>query len=71
MALTSKDLNSIKILVESIVNPRFEAIEERIAFLPTKEEFYNKMDEFIGEVKEYRQERTFLMRRLDAVENKV
>ena len=31
-------------------------IEEKLSFLPTKEEFYNKMDEVLSEVKGIREE---------------
>jgi len=59
MALTNKDLMAIKDLMEVTFDERLDdAIENRIAtkddisHLPTKDEFYGKMDEVMGELKE-------------------
>ncbi len=53
--------------LEKIITP----LEEKIAFLPTKDEFYKMMDEWIGEVKEYRQERVFLSSRVSNHEKRL
>jgi len=47
MSLTQKDLDDIEQIVD-------EKIEEKVKNLPTKDEFYNKMDEVIGELKTIR-----------------
>lgn len=49
--LTQKDINLIEEIVE-------EKLEEKIKFLPTKDEFYEKMDEVMGELKAIREEQT-------------
>ncbi len=47
--LTQKDLSQIEEIVE-------EKIGEKTKFLPTKDEFYGKMDEVVGELKSIREE---------------
>lgn len=46
--LTQKDLDEIEKLID-------EKLDEKIKFLPTKDEFYAKMDELLGEVKAMRE----------------
>jgi vacuolar-type H+-ATPase subunit E/Vma4 len=47
--LSQKDLDEIEELIE-------EKLDEKIKHLPTKDEFYTRMDELIGEVKAMREE---------------
>ncbi|OGU57825.1 MAG: hypothetical protein A2V66_10885 [Ignavibacteria bacterium RBG_13_36_8] len=49
MTLTQKDLNEIEQIVD-------EQIEEKTKNLPTKDDFYEKMDEVVGELKVIREE---------------
>lgn len=49
MTLTQVDLNEIETLVKTTV-------KEEISNLPTKDEFYGKMDEVMGEIKAVREE---------------
>ena len=51
--LTQKDLEEI----EKIVG---EKIEEKIKLLPTKDEFFSKMDELMGELSNIRDEQTIV-----------
>ena len=51
--LTQKDLGEIKIL-----------IKEETKYLPTKDEFYTKMDEVMGELKAIREEQTLITGRV-------
>jgi len=51
--LTQKDYDEIEKLVREIVR-------EEIKLLPTKEEFFSKMDELMKEVKDNREEQTVL-----------
>ena len=51
--LTQKDYDEIEVLVREIVR-------EEIKLLPTKEEFFFKMDELMKEVKDSREEQTVL-----------
>ena len=55
--LTQKDLDEIEKIVDKSINSRTK-------FLPTKDEFYSKMDELIGEIKASRQEHTAITGRL-------
>lgn len=47
--LTRNDLDQIEKLIE-------EKFSEKLKFLPTKDEFYRKMDEVMGELKAIREE---------------
>jgi hypothetical protein len=49
MTLTQRDLNEI----EKIVDQR---VDDKISHLPTKDDFYQKMDELIGELKGMRED---------------
>jgi hypothetical protein len=51
--LSQKDINQIEKIVEDKIN-------EATKYLPTKDEFYNKMDELLGEVKAMREEQTVI-----------
>ncbi len=51
--LTQRDLN----LIEKIIN---ETIEEKTRNLPTKDEFFTKMDQVVGELQAIREEDTIL-----------
>ncbi len=47
--LTQKDLDKIEELID-------RKLDEKIKFLPTKDDFYNKMDELMVEIKAVREE---------------
>lgn len=49
--LTQKDLDEIEKLID-------EKLDDKISGLPTKDEFYNKMDEVMFELKAIREENT-------------
>lgn len=51
--LTQKDLDEIEKSTKKV-------IKDEIKFLPTKEEFYKKMDKLIGEIKASREEHTVI-----------
>lgn len=51
--LTQKDLEEIKKIVD-------ESLEEKTKLLPTKDEFFTKMDEVMGELSTIRDEQTIL-----------
>lgn len=46
--LTQKDLDEIERIID-------EKLDQKIKFLPTKDEFYTKMDELMGEVQDMRE----------------
>ena len=59
MGLTDDDLKSIReLLREEIREEVPQIVEEKVGYLPTKDEFYTKMDEVMGELKAIREEVT-------------
>lgn len=53
--LTQQDLDEIERIVDEVVE---EKLGEKTRFLPTRDEFYEKMDEVMGELKAIREEQT-------------
>jgi len=51
--LTQEDLEEIEKVIE-------EKLEEKIRLLPTKDEFFSKMDELMGELSAIRDEQTII-----------
>jgi hypothetical protein len=76
MALTNDDFKKIKLLlnmelqngIRKIVT---EELEVRIKHLPTKEEFYTREDELMGELKAIREELTALSFRVSEHQNDI
>ena len=73
--LDGNDLQAIKQLIEVTMD---EAIEEKglvtrehISHLPTKEEFFGKMDEVMGELKAIREEQPLQSARLSIHEDRI
>lgn len=62
MALNKLDLALIKDVVEKVV-------DEKMKFLPTKDEFYESQDELMGEIKEMREEQSANSIRLRRLED--
>jgi len=55
--LDNDDLKAIKTLIEVTFDEQFdERLDEKLSHLPTKDEFYGKMDEVMGELKTIREE---------------
>jgi len=55
--LDSDDLKAFKALIEVTFDERLdEKLDEKLSHLPTKDEFYEKMDEVMGELKTVREE---------------
>lgn len=49
--LSATDFDQFRVIVrEEVAVEVSQQLEEKLAFLPNKDEFYSKMDEFIGEV---------------------
>jgi AMMECR1 domain-containing protein len=82
MTLTNDDFKNIKELVKTTIDEDETLIrKDDIKNLPTKDEFYNKMDEVMGELKTIREEVTILSdlnrkvndneERIEKVENKL
>jgi predicted nuclease with TOPRIM domain len=55
--LTQADINKIEKLID-------EKLDEKLKFLPTKDEFFSKMDEVMGELKSMREEMVLASGRL-------
>lgn len=54
--LTKKDFDKFEELIKQVVDEELDKkIPGYIKYLPTKDEFYNKMDELMGEVKSIRE----------------
>jgi len=64
MTLTQKDFDQIEELTRGIV-------KEEIKNLPTKEEFFSKMDEVVGELKTVREEQTTLSHQVSNHESRL
>jgi len=61
MTLTKNDLTQIGNIVEDTLDKKLdEKFDEKFKFLPSKDEFYTKMDEVMGELSTHREERTIL-----------
>ena len=55
--LDSDDLKAFKTLIDAAFDEKFdEMLDEKLSHLPTKDEFYTKMDEVMGELKTIREE---------------
>lgn len=68
-----KLLKKIKILLDDAIETQIDAkLDEKIGNLPTKEEFYSRMDEMMGELKIVREEQSGLSQhgkdQFDAIE---
>ena len=60
MTLTKKDYDQIRQIVELTLEIKLDEaldkkLEEKLSHLPSKEEFYKKMDEIMGELKTIRE----------------
>ena len=64
MTLTQKDFDQIEGLLD-------EKLDEKIKILPTKEEFFSKMDEVMGELGTIREEQTVLSHQTVDHENRL
>jgi len=55
--LDNDDLKAIKALIEVTFDEKLdEKLDDKLGHLPTKDEFYTKMDEVVGELKTVREE---------------
>lgn len=71
MSLTSEDFDAIRQLMAFELDEQIAPLKEKISFLPTKDEFYEMMDEWMVEVKEYRQERTLIANQVARHEERI
>ena len=64
MVLTQKDFDQIDKILD-------EKLDEKLKILPTKEEFFSKMDEVVGELKTVREEQTVLSHQVSNHEDRL
>lgn len=64
MTLTQKDFDQIEKVLD-------EKLDEKLKILPTKEEFFSKMDEVMGELETAREEQTTLSHQVADHENRL
>jgi hypothetical protein len=78
MALTDKDLNNIKNIVEVTIDEKLDEVletklvtKDNISHLPTKDEFYEKMDEVVGKLKVIREDYAVVTHRVSNHEHRI
>ena len=79
MTLTKKDLSAIRGIVEVTIDEALESkLNEKLKNYPSKEEFFDKMDEVMTELKAIREETTVLpsqvgrnTKRIENIEDKL
>jgi len=72
--LDSDDLKAITGLIEVVIDEAIESklvTKEDISHLPTKDEFYAKMDEVVGELRAIREEQPLQSHRLSDHEDRI
>ena len=72
MSLTDDDLKNIKTLIKITIDEDETLVrKDDLKHLPTKNEFYDQMDEIMGELKAIREEQTVQSFRLTNHEDRV
>lgn len=70
--LDHDDLEAIKSLIEVTFDERLdEKLDEKLAHLPSKDEFYSRMDKVMGELKTIREEVAILSHRTSDNEDRI
>ena len=70
--LDDDDLNAIKGLIEVTFDEKLdEKLGEKLSHLPTKDEFYTKMDEVMGELKTIREEQALQSQHLSDHDDRI
>ena len=70
--LDDSDLKAIKGLIEVTLDEKLdEKLDVKLSHLPTKDEFYGKMDEVMGELKTIREEQTLQSQHLSDHEDSI
>jgi hypothetical protein len=65
ISLTTNDLKLIKEVMKVTIDEELDQkLDEKIKYLPNKEEFFAKMDELVTELKAMREEHTLLSHRV-------
>jgi hypothetical protein len=74
MAILGDDLEAIKGLIKVTIDEAMEdklVTKEDISHLPTKDEFYGKMDEVMGELKTIREEQALQSQHLSDHDDRI
>ena len=69
--LDNDDLKSLKDLIEVTIDEKELVTKNDISHLPTKEEFFTKMDEVMGELKDIREEQTVQSQHISDHEDRI
>src|SRR5688572_17141764 len=70
--LDRDDLQAIKNLIDATFDEAFdEKLNEKLSSLPTKDEFYTKMDEIMGELKTIREEQALQSQHLSDHDDRI
>jgi hypothetical protein len=69
--LDNDDLKAIKALIEVTIDEKELITKSDISHLPTKDEFYTKMDEVMGELKTIREEQTLQSQHLSDHDDRI
>ena len=69
--LDDQDLKAIKNLIEVTIEEKELVTKEDISHLPTKDEFYEKMDDVMGELKAVREEQSVLSHQVSDHEDRL
>ncbi len=65
-------LENVEILVENVLDRKLdEKLDEKLKNLPTKKEFFGRMDKLLGEVQTSRSEQTILSHRVSTHEDRL
>ncbi|MBU2035842.1 hypothetical protein KKC36_00065 [Patescibacteria group bacterium] len=72
MSLTQRDLNAIKDLIGITIDEAMgKKLDEKLSKFLTKEEFFNRMDEVMSELKIIREETTVLTHQVSNHEDRI
>ncbi len=70
--LENDDLKAIKGLIEITFDEKLdENLDEKLSHLPTKDEFYTKMDQVVGELKTIREEQSVQSQHLSGHDDRI
>ncbi|PIU03605.1 hypothetical protein COT44_02300 [Candidatus Shapirobacteria bacterium CG08_land_8_20_14_0_20_39_18] len=70
--LTQRDLNEIENLLDQKLDEKLETkLNEKLSFLPTKDDFYSKMDQVMGELQTIREEQSMGSHRISDHEDRI
>ncbi len=70
--LDNDDLKALKDMIEVTFEEKLdEKLDEKLSHLPTKDEFYTKMDEVVGELKTVREEQALQSQQLSDHDDRI